>query len=252
MRLLPLICALAGLPLAHAAICYPNSFQGAYGFLLSGSTSISGSSQPAAAVGRLVLDSSGNISGVSSVKFTGLLLGNPVTGMYRANVDCSVTWSLQDDSGNYQHFSGTMSEHGNRIQFQQSDPGGARNGIMLVSLSMCTDGNFHGTYTLRFSGDEIDVDTNRISGKVKYTGLVKANGAGELSYSPGVSAPFQHAGSYEVEDDCFVKIELNLPPQDNTAAWNFRAIVVNGGHDLLGIESDPGMVATLRLSTKQR
>jgi hypothetical protein len=81
-RLIRLLCPIACLPLAHAAVCDPVAFQGAYGFQLSGPTTIGSKPQPAAAVARLVLDGSGAISGVSSVKFAGLLLGNPVTGKY--------------------------------------------------------------------------------------------------------------------------------------------------------------------------
>ena len=46
--------------------------------------------------------------GYSSTHFSGFLQGNPVTGAYEAHNDCSLTWTLQDDSGNYQHFTGTM------------------------------------------------------------------------------------------------------------------------------------------------
>ena len=57
---------------------------GAYGFQLSGQTTISGEAQPAAGVGRLVLDGQEGVTGASSVKYAGLLLGNPVTGTYEA------------------------------------------------------------------------------------------------------------------------------------------------------------------------
>src|SRR5690242_18361707 len=87
-----------------AAVCNPAGVDGAYGFQLTGVATISGVSQPVVSLGRLVFDGQGSISGVSSVSFTGLYLGNPVTGMYQARTDCSIDWSLQDDSGNRQHF----------------------------------------------------------------------------------------------------------------------------------------------------
>jgi hypothetical protein len=243
-----LLSALAWLPLAHGAVCDPAAFQGAYGFQLSGTTTISGTPQPAAAVGRIALDGSGGVSGVSSVKFTGLLLGNPVTGMYQAKSDCSVAWSLQDDSGNFQHFQGTMTPDGKRVTFHQSDPGGAPNGIMLQTTGNCTDANFHGRYSLRVSGDAIDVDTNRITGHISQSGLIEADGQGNLSYASGPSLPPSPAGTYEIEDDCTAQLSVELPSGDgSTSNSNFRAVVVDDGRQLIGIASDPGPVATLRV-----
>src|SRR5450755_2581193 len=119
------------LPAAHAAdYCDPVKLAGPYAFQLSGSTTISGEQKPTASVGRIVFDGSGGLSGTASAMFSGFLLGNPVTGTYEAKQDCSVTWKLQDDSGAFQNFAGTLSPDLARIQFRQSDPGGAQLGIM--------------------------------------------------------------------------------------------------------------------------
>lgn len=259
VRLFPLI---AWLPLAHAAVCDPAGFQGTYGFQLSGTTTVSGNSQPAAVVGHLVFDqsstvvgtsSSGMVSGISSVKFTGLLLGNPVMGMYAAKVDCSVSWSFQDDSGKVQHFQGTMNADGTRVTFGQSDPGGIPNGTMIRTAKSCAAEDFRGRFALGFSGDRIDVDTNRITGHISQGGLVEADGQGGLSYAPDPSAPFQNAGTYEMEDDCIVQFGLDLPAEGgHTDHWRFRAVLVGGygitSPAVYGIESDPGTVATVRLT----
>jgi hypothetical protein len=53
-----------------------------------------------------------------------------VTGSYEAKSDCSVILKMQDDSGGFQHFSGTLSSDGSSVQFKQTDPGGAQRGIM--------------------------------------------------------------------------------------------------------------------------
>jgi hypothetical protein len=238
---------LACVPLAHAAVCDPAAFQGAYGFQLSGPTAISGAAQPSASVGRLELDGMGGVTGISSVKFAGLLLGNPVTGMYAAKADCSVSWSLQDDSGNIQHFEGTMSEDGKRVIFRQSDPGGPPDGVMMRTAGGCKAVDFHGRFSFTISGNTIDVDTNHVTGRISQSGLIEADGQGNLAYAPNASSPFQSAGTFDVEDDCFVQIELELPSGDG---WNFRAMLLNEGHDLLGIESDPGNAATVKMVSR--
>src|SRR4051794_25887581 len=120
------------LPRLHAAdACNPANFPGVYGMLLSGTTTISGESKPVVSIARLVFESFGKVSGTSSVNFGGLFLGNPVTGEYTANTDCTVSWKLQDDSGNFQNFAGKLSLDGKHVQFNQTDQGAPQRGSMV-------------------------------------------------------------------------------------------------------------------------
>ena len=96
-----------------ANVCSETEVQGPYGAQLSGVTRIAGAAKPAVSLARLVFNADKSVAGYSSVNFDGLLLGNPVTGTYEIKSDCSMTWSLQDDSGGFQHFSGIISPGGN-------------------------------------------------------------------------------------------------------------------------------------------
>src|SRR5512133_967696 len=78
------------------AACNPKDFAGNYGFLLTGTTTIGGDARPVAVVGRLALDGWGGARSTSSAAFTGIVLGNPATGTYDAQSDCSVRWTLRD------------------------------------------------------------------------------------------------------------------------------------------------------------
>ena len=239
------------LPVAHAAVCAPKAFQGAYGFSLTGTTTIGGPTRPIAAVGRLVVDDSENLSGISSASFTGLILGNRVTGKYEAHSDCSVTWTLQDDSGNFQHFAGTMSADGGQVTFRQTDPGGAGNGILHRTMDTCSVSSLAGTFKLTVSGRTVDVNTAADSGRVSLQGVLIADGARNLSFASGPDEPALAVGSYEVLDDCFVNLVLELPGDEHqAAARHFRAILVDNGREVLGIQTDPGTVVALRLVSK--
>ena len=236
------------LPVAHAAVCDPKAFHGAYGLSLTGATTIGGPTRPVAVVGRLVADDSGNLSGISSASFTGLIFGNSVTGKYEAHTDCSVTWTLQDDSGNFQHFAGTMSAGGGHVAFRQTDPGGAGNGILLRTMDGCSVSSLAGTFQLTASGRTVDVDTAVDSGPISLRGVLIADGAGNLSAASGPDEPAQAAGMYEVAEDCFVNLALELPADEHqAAAMHFRAILVDNGREVLGIQTDPGTVVALRL-----
>ena len=239
------------LSVAHAAVCNPRAIPGAYGFSLTGTTTIGGPARPVAVVGRLVLEDSGKLSGISSASFTGLNFGNPVTGRYEAHTDCSVSWILQDDSGNFQHFAGTMSADGGRVAFRQTDPGGAGNGILLRTMDGCSVSSLAGTFKLTASGSTVDVNTAVDSGGVSLRGVLTADGARNLSAASGPDESALAAGTYEVAEDCFVKLALELPADEHPAStMHFRAILVDNGREVLGIQTDPGTVVALRLVSK--
>ena len=157
--------------------------------------------------------------------FTGLIFGNRGTGKYEAHTDCSVTLTLQDDSGNFQHFAGTMSADGGHVTFRQTDPGSAGNGTLLRTMNGCSVSSLAGTYKLKASGRTVDVNTAVDSGPVSLRGVLIADGASNLSFNSGPGRPAVAVGSYEVEGDCFVKLVLELPlGEQKTAAMHFRAI----------------------------
>src|SRR5437879_7254114 len=138
----------------HAGdVCDPTKLVGPYAFQLSGSTTISGAPKPTASLGRITFDGSSSLSGTASATFSGVLLGNPVTGTYEAKSDCSVTWKLQDDSGAFQNFSGTLSSDWSRGQFRQTDPGGAQRGVLQKTSDTCTAADLRTQYHFTLSGD---------------------------------------------------------------------------------------------------
>jgi len=247
--LLWLVVVAASVLAAQADVCNPKDLQGAYGFLLTGETTIGAAPQPVATMGRLVFNGSGQVSGASSVKFTGLLLGNPVTGSYSAQQDCSVSFSLQDDSGNFQHFQGTMSSDGQRITFRQTDPGAADDGTMARAPADCNAASLTGRYNLSVSGDTIDVETARSTGSISLKGFLEADGAGGVAFSPATGLPPVSAGTYEFEDGCVIHLTLRLPVSgDQTTDLNFRGILAAGGTGVFGIQTDPGSAVSLRLA----
>ena len=208
------------LPAAQAAdYCDPVKLAGPYAFQLSGSTTISGEQKPTASIGRVVFDGRGGLSGTASATFSGFLLGNPVTGTYEAKPDCSVTWKLQDDSGGFQNFTGTLSADGARIQFRQSDPGGAQRGIMQKTSDACSAASLLKKYAYTVSGST----TPMRPGDVAHT--VTAKGTLDVAEN----------GSFQVDSDCSVRFALTIPD----ATLTMRGFLVNGGLEILAFQTDP-------------
>ena len=201
---------------ASAQVCGGNDLAGAYGFQLSGSSSIAGLPKPMAAIGRVVFQSGGHIDGYSSVNFGGLLLGNPVTGNYAFQTDCSLTFELQDDSGAWQHFRGTLQPGGARASFHQTDPGTGGRGILQKLPDTCSAATFQGKFAVTI-GSQKTVTT--------------ADGNGNLSSS---SSEATNSGTYTVDSDCFVQLNFGV---------QLRGVLVNGGKTVLAVQTDPGKVS---------
>ena len=241
-----LLCALL-IPMGFAAdVCNPANFPGAYGFILSGNTTISGESKPAVSVARLVFDSSGKVSGTSSVNFAGYFLGNPVTGDYTLKDDCGLTWRLQDEFGGFQNFAGKLSLDGKRVAFRQTDPGGPQSGVMVRSAESCLSSDFRGRYRIAFNGFIVDLDTGVPTGKIAMNGVIESDGNTGLRFTSDRGAWRNADASYQLDGDCV--LHLQFPLDDQTL--NFRAVVVNDGKEVLGIQSDLTAVVTIRIGAE--
>ena len=184
--------------------------------------------------------------GISTLSFTGLNLGNPVSGMYEAKEDCSVSWTLQDDSGNVQHFAGVLTSDARRAQFHQTDPVGTSTGILVKSAETCVDRDFRARYRFTISGNRIDVDTAEVGGSVSSRGVMENDGSQLVLTPTGAAAP--GAGSFQVDDDCFVRLDLMVPTETGLVEMNFRGILADDGAELLGLATDPGTALSLRLT----
>jgi hypothetical protein len=218
---------------AAAQVCDPPKLIGPYGFQLSGITTISGEEKPTTSVGRLVFDGHGGLSGRSSAMFSGYLLGNPVTGSYELKTDCSLTWKLQDDSGNYQNFGGKISSDLLRAQFRQTDPGGPHQGVLQRTPEKCSDQDLRTRYTYTVSGST----TPMIEGEKRRT--VSAKGTLDVARN----------GTFSVDSDCTVTFDLAvLRPDQLLDTIKMRGILVDGGREILAIETDAGAMVAGRFS----
>ncbi|HXB70064.1 MAG TPA: hypothetical protein VNY05_17555 [Candidatus Acidoferrales bacterium] len=234
---LVLLILLPGLDARAADVCNPTDLLGPYAFQLTGSTDISGTPRATASLGLITFDGRGKLSGTASATFRGLLLGNPVTGTYEAKSDCSVTWKLQDDSGAFQNFSGTLSADGTRVQFSQTDPGGAQHGIMKKTPGTCSAADLQKRYSYTVSGSTTPMQPSEVSHTVSAEGILDT----------------AENGTFTVESDCSVQFKLTLPGGDGEVAdptpRSMRGFLVNGGKEILAFQTDPGAMVAARLSS---
>ena len=231
---LSLLFLLPALPVLADDVCNPTDLYGPYAFQLTGSTSISGTPRPTAVLGRLVFDGHGSLTGTASATFRGLLLGNPVTGDYEAKSDCSVVFKLQDDSGAFQSFTGSLSPDGTNVVFKQTGPGAGPRGIMQKTSDACSASDLRKRYDYTVSGST----TPMLPGQVARS--VSAKGTVDVSAN----------GTFSVDTDCSVLFSLSVTNQDGEELpVNLRGFLVGGGSGILAFQTDPGAMVAARLSS---
>jgi len=239
---------------AHAAeICGRNDLYGPYGFQFAGTTTISGPEIPVAGIGRIEFGDDGALSGTSSVNFNGLYLGNPVTGTYEFGTDCRMTMSLQDDSGAFQRFSGTVTPGGKKVTFHQTDAGTVERGIMLRTAASCTTTDFRPSYAFTMSGVYTPLAPDGASGTISATGSMNAPSSGSLTLARKLrNSEASAAVTFTVESGCFVNFEFTLPEGDGQPAipMKLRGILVNEGKEIQAISSDPGQTLSARFMAR--
>lgn len=230
-----LLALVPGLAAQAPDVCNPADLLGPYAFQLTGSTDIAGTPKPTVSLGRIAFDGRGGLSGTASATFRGLLLGNPVTGSYEAKSDCSVIWKLQDDSGGFQHFSGTLSSDGTRLQFKQTDPGGAQRGIMRKISETCSAADLRTKYDFTVSGNTTPMRPGDVPRVVSAKGTLDTGENG-----------------FRVDGDCSVHFRLTVPGQDGPAGelptMTMRGFLVAGGQEILAFQTDPGAMVAARLT----
>lgn len=255
MRLGFLLALSSGLALRAGAAdyCNPRDLQGAYGFQLTGETRISGGPKPAVTLGRLDFDGEGGVRGTSSVKYAGLLLGNPVTGTYESHTDCTVSWSLQDDSGAYQHFSGTATPDSRRVRFRQTDAGGARNGVLVqVSKEACAISDLRKKYAFTLSGSIVPMVEEGAPVTVTAKGTMAEKGGSHFQVTIERKAPYTTDIDVSVDSDCTVELGMafSLEGDDPPVPVNLRGILVDAGKEILAIQTDPGALVSARFTAQ--
>ena len=240
-----------GLPAYAVNPCSNAAVTGPYGLHLSGISTISGSPQPFASMSRTAFDGDGHISGSSSVNFNGLLLGNPVTGTYNVNPDCTISVSLQDDSGAFQHFAGKLAASGSAIELRQTDAGTGGHGAMMRTSDTCTQADLRPSYAFSLWGTATPLASADVPGNISAKGLLHIDGPASftlLQEFDGVNVTAN--GSWSLESDCTVQFELMLPVKGSKAAvaMKLRGILVNQGLQVFAIQTNPATVAMARFA----
>jgi hypothetical protein len=158
-----------------------------------------------------------------------------------------MVWSLQDDSGAFQHFQGPITPDGRRAGFKQTDPGGAEQGVLVRTAESCTAASLSKHYQFTISGSFVPMVPGDSPDEMKIDGVVEGDDKGAFRLTRNGPAQPAVPVTIAVETDCIVSVEFALP---SSPSVKLRGILVDDGKEILAIRTDPGWIASARFTAR--
>jgi hypothetical protein len=219
-----------------AAACSKASLKGTYGISWGWPQALyDGTQNEAMVVGQITADGKGHLSATETVSYLNSIQTTTVTGTYTVAANCTGTISLAPDlfniyvNGNNNGFQMILTTAGfEALGFglpQVSDTCGLTGKAQNLGL------NLAGTIPAASVNIAI-VGELVLNGKGKVTGTVSIN----ANYSNSVKTV---TGIYTEASDCTGTLQIT---PKGSSALNFNTVSVNGGAELLLIETDSGTV----------
>lgn len=230
---------------AGAATCSTASLSGTYG-LLHGGTAVTGT--PTRSVVQITFDSTtATFTSVTTASHNGVIATESVPGTYAVASNCTGNGTF--DLGMMKaNFSFVVTSTG--FFFATQFPGATQEGIGVKQGSpTCTNARFEGSFGFQATG--VFVAGAPVTGPVAFVGELKlsvnASGDGVISgyvagSENGMLFTFAEVeGSYSVNTDCTGT--ATITPKGRSE-MHFKLVVVDGGNEMLAIETDAHTVVS--------
>jgi hypothetical protein len=227
------------------ATCSNASVTGIYGYLGGG---IDSNGTPTASVAQLTFDpSKGTFTGAGPSSHDGVIETASVSGTYAVASNCTATGTSTTEGGKSHAFSAVVTSTGG-VKEVDAHTGATTGGYALAKGSpTCTNAGVKGSFGLEATGVFL-AGAPATAGPVHFIGeLALTDGviSGEIAGSED-GAIFTFAeepvkGSYTVSTNCTGTATIT---PEGKSALNFSFVVVNGGNELLAIETDEHTVVS--------
>lgn len=234
------------------ASCSNSTVTGVYGFVGGGTNS---NGLPTANLFEFTFDSStGTFTGTGTNSTDGVIETGSVTGTYAVTSHCTATGTITFSSGKTKSFSFVVTSTGG-LKEVDTDTGATNGGFALAQGSpTCTNAGVAGSYGFDAAG--VFVTGAPFAGPVGLIGELafSVNGSGDGVIAGAVAGSENGTiltftgepvtGSYSVSTNCTGTVSITPKGQ---SALNYSFAVVNGGKELLAIETDTDTVVTATL-----
>jgi hypothetical protein len=241
MRFQPSILAVVAFSiLAFAApstwACSKSSLKGTYGISWGWPQALyDGNGNQAMVVGQITADGKGNLSGTETVSYENSIQTVNVAGTYTVAANCTGTISLSPD-----YFNIYLNGSDDGFQMTLTTPGFEAVGFALPQVSD----------TCALTGKTQRLGVNIVgtipgaSVNVAIIGQLELNGSGKVTGTVSINGNYSNSvetvtGNYTEASDC--RGTLEITPK-GSSALHFNTVFVNGGTELLLVETDSGTV----------
>ena len=222
----------------HAASCSNASLKGDYGILVTGTAA----GNPIATMGKITADGNGAVTGSETMSVNGTIFDTvSVSGSYTIGSTCAGSAIITPQGGSPTTYSLAILTSG-KVQLVGADSGTVESGFLRVQgTDVCSPALVKGTYGIEQSGDVVG------QGPLAFGGQIRVRANGLLSgirwgSDNGVISPGNAvSGVYKVDRSCYGGAVLNIN-NGNGIFYNLQ--VVDGGHTILFLETDPGTVSS--------
>jgi hypothetical protein len=224
-------------PARPAGACSNATLSGNSGFVVTGIDA----SGPSATVGQITADGKGTFTGVETVSSDGTItLDIPLKGTYKVHSNCTGSGTVTPKGASTSHFNLVIVAGGTQLEFILTDSGKTESGSALAQgAATCTTKGLQGTYGLQAGGTLVGLGPVALNGQAKFQrGVISGTASG--SFNGQIFTGEKVGGAYKVNTDCQGAAVVSVKQQ----SLHLNLVVVNGGKEILLIDTDSGIVVT--------
>jgi uncharacterized protein (TIGR03437 family) len=237
------LAAAANAPQIGGGNCSTSTVKGTYYYILAGTVSSGGQTEPYAELGQLVADGSGGVSGKSFTNLNGHAETYPLTGTYSVQSNCTGSMTLRMNSQLSAAVTFQVINNAQAMIVAISNAGEVVTGRAYRATAgsgspQCTNGSLSGTYGYVLTGNAA---LSGLSYVYSDSGQLVANGNGNLTTASvtnfgGTFSNVAGTGTYSLNDQCYGTAIVTTP----AGTSNYEFAVAQDGEIVLFLETDTG------------
>jgi len=223
---------------ASAGSCSNATLNGVWGYTSSG---FGGDGTPRALVGQATADGKGNLSGTETKSKDGAILTVTFTGTYSVAKNCTGSLTVIQQDGTTKNANFVFDDSKKGFQVIQTDSGHVDSGFALAQgAAVCGATGKKATFAANLTGSITGGQPVAGVGQIILDG--KGNVSGSETFSVGGTITTTAiGGTYTANADCLGMAQITA---SGLPTANYSFVVVNGGKELLLIETDTGTIVS--------
>jgi hypothetical protein len=224
-------------PTQPPATCSNATLSGNNGFVVTGINP----SGPTVTTGQITADGKGRFTGVETVSNNGTIEQNiSIKGTYKIRANCTGSGTTTVKGASTFHFDFVVVSAGTALEFVLTDAGTTESGsTQAQGAATCSSNGVQGTYGLQANGILVGLGPIALNGQVKlHRGVISGTTSGSINGQTFTGEKV--SGLYKVGSNCRGGAVISV----NQSRLGLSLVVVNGGKQILFIDTDKGLVVS--------